>query len=93
MDSVTMNEVGRNKGIYGDRCPRCWVESRDQNQMRVVHRTDTHDYAAPSGHNGNNKLCVEWCPFCGTVRHTVVISTDESIYLYTMGEEGSNEAG
>jgi len=84
-----MDEITRNMGIFGDRCPRCWVENRDQNTMRVLHISRVHDWAAPSGHNGNVESSVEWCPACGTVRHCIDYKPDGGVHVYVVGEEGA----
>lgn len=76
-------------GLYGDMCPRCWEVERKEVSMTILHKTSTHDYSAPSGHNGNVVITVEWCAACGTVRHIIDYEGDTAkrISLHIVGDK------
>ena len=82
-----MREDGIPTGMYRDMCPRCWHEDKKEIPMRILHETKTYDYGAPTGHNGDTRIAVEWCSSCGTVRHSVGYNPDERTLIYIPGEE------
>ena len=86
-----MREDGIPPGMYGDMCPRCWHEDRQQIPMRILHETKTYDYTAPKGHNGDTRMAIEWCSRCGTVRHSVGYKPDERANIYIPGDGGEQE--